>query len=227
MGVSTGLFGVAAFVRPDLSTYPTIARLVIAATSLILIPAIALLLIHFARWAQVLIHKAHHYDSVVLAHSEETAGLKLAYSEEMAGLKLAHSKEFETLKSDLSGVSAKLEEANAAISNLVQVINHAIKFEVKNVLLYKECLYVELEKNQDGELAHGDKIVIVDTTDGRVMGQFEITEIKAREYRAKSMGSVDSLWLGFVRLKGDGSYPVPPDTIALQIPMEEKINHDG
>jgi hypothetical protein len=75
-------------------------------------------------------------------------------------------------------------------------------------------LYITLKKHRGRRLAKGDSLLVLDNEDGKLMGEFEVTEVRADEYYAVGVNAVDPVWLGRVRQQGETR--MLPGMVAIQ-----------
>jgi len=112
-------------------------------------------------------------------------------------------------------VSSKLGELKELF---VCVLNNNIKdkmLEIKGAKYQRGKLYIVLKNNSKLNLREGNIIVVIDKKDSVYLGQFEITEVRNDEYYAIGVKNIDSVWLGYVRLKGETT--IMPNITAIYL----------
>lgn len=123
-----------------------------------------------------------------------------------------------------------LEELRQTTDNLIRT-QETISFFRNNLLqtnfveilrlqYFKQKLYLVVYRNQEKELEEGNKLVVLDTNDGLIMGYFNVTEVRRDEYIAEVNGSVDPLWMGYLRQTGESEMRVPANLVAILLPKE-------
>jgi len=78
-------------------------------------------------------------------------------------------------------------------------------------------LYISIAKKTQAPLAVDDPVVVVDQTDGMIMGMFKVTQIRDADYYAVDTSGVNPLWKGQVFQQGEVS--MFPNMIA--VPLRE------
>ena len=95
-------------------------------------------------------------------------------------------------------------------------------FEIKGAKHQQDKLYILLRKNSELNLNKGDPLLVIDKTDLTFMGQFEITEVLNTGYYAIGVKNIDSVWLGYMREKGETT--MMPNIIAVYVPIGEEYD---
>lgn len=94
--------------------------------------------------------------------------------------------------------------------------------EISRAAYLKGNLYLTLLKFKGITLNVGDEVTVIDKQDIKLMGVFEITQLRKNEYYAKGVKEVDRLWLGFVQQNGEVN--TFPDLVAI---ISHKDAFDG
>ena len=113
----------------------------------------------------------------------------------------------------------QMAKAQETILELSQELTSGRRFEIEKTLFYDDGLYVVLRKNRGSRLEEGDRVRVIDTEDGGIMGVFKVNEVRSDGYRARA-DYVNPVWLGFVHQDGKAEMSAPPNTIALLMPKD-------
>ncbi|HEY0766261.1 MAG TPA: hypothetical protein VGD61_28020 [Pyrinomonadaceae bacterium] len=95
------------------------------------------------------------------------------------------------------------------------------KIEIELVQVYGGVVFLTLRPKKRMTLHIGHKVRVIDFTDGKLMGTFEITQIAP--YRAKALGDLNPVWSGYLHQAGAES-SAPPNSAAILIEKELKEN---
>jgi hypothetical protein len=106
----------------------------------------------------------------------------------------------------------------------LQEVADIMSFQISKVQLYDDCLYIIIHRVPRSNLEKGLTLCVIDTRQGGVMGEFELSEIGPSDYTARCTGFVDPLWLGYVRQTGKSECSPPPDTVAIVLPKEMNVH---
>jgi len=110
----------------------------------------------------------------------------------------------------------KLKDSIIKLSESIESNN---TFEITSATCYeKNLLYIAIRKNNNKKLEKFDNILTLDRKDGKIMGLFQITEVKENEYYAEEKSNIDPLWKGYVKQNGEIS--MIPNIIAIYLKKE-------
>jgi hypothetical protein len=116
----------------------------------------------------------------------------------------------------------RLRQAEEMLGALWDLVAAGQRYPLSKVLIYKTELFIVLPRRKGTTLESGRKVVVVNMSENSVMGQFEITEILAKEYRARKVDYVDPVWEGFVRQANSSHCDPPPNSTVLVLPIKEQ-----
>lgn len=121
--------------------------------------------------------------------------------------------------------SMKLLEANRRLSSAMPL---DYRFEVYRVILDQQNkMYVVITKREDFELVEGDRLWIVDTEDledlveERILGEFQVSEVRTKEYYACEV-SVTKSWGELFQQENKSEMMPTPYTEAIRAPTSEQ-----
>lgn len=105
------------------------------------------------------------------------------------------------------------------------------QFEIGSVRFYNDQIYITLVKSKGAtKLSSGDRLSVLGTEDGALMGNFEVKEDKPKEYLAIEVNSMAPIWEGLVReaaKAGNFETLPPPLCVALfLVKSESEGNND-
>ena len=146
--------------------------------------------------------------------------LLLIYSAKVIMIVTKRLRSYNDLYKNLEQRSEELIRSQDIILNLFQELTSRNRFEIDKVLDYDNNLYIVLKKKRGAKLSVGNTLAVLDLSDGTVMGIFEVIEVRAKEYRAKSASFVNAVWLGFIRQSGSTESAAPPHTTAILVAKE-------
>jgi hypothetical protein len=152
-----------------------------------------------------------------------TALLLVIYSAKALVVGTSRLRSYDELYKKLERRSEELIQAQETILYLSQELTSSRRFEIDKVLDYANNLYIVLKKKRGAKLSVGNTLAVIDFSDGSVMGVFEVTEVRAKEYRAISTSFVNAVWLGFIRQSGRAESAAPPHTAAILMVKEGEI----
>lgn len=115
----------------------------------------------------------------------------------------------------------ELTVTKTMLSSAVRGQHQLPTFEITKVLKYGGHIYINLLLGLDS-LSFGDRIALVDTADGMVLGDFEVTDVKHGGYQAKSTRPPNSVWLGYLHESNQMELPPPPGAVALLVAKGRK-----
>ncbi len=191
--ISGAVFSVLAFVYPSLPRRPLRIRLIIAVGAFVASGALSLLLAHLIHVLRVAWGRLQAYQD--LSDLVERSQEELRLSEEQRGREAAQFQE--TILSLLTQSGVK-------------------RIEMERSQYYDETLYIVLKKRRGIVMEVGHKVSVIDMETGNVMGAFEVTEERDKQYWARSVGTVDAIWLGYVRQSGNNEPPPNTATFWMQ-----------
>jgi hypothetical protein len=96
----------------------------------------------------------------------------------------------------------------------------ASRFRVESQRVIKGRLFISLEKLDKPVLQAQDTLIVFDTSDGMLMGSFEITEVRRNAYIAQGVSDIDELWLG--EAMQTGPTDIVPNMEAIYFPEREE-----
>ncbi len=117
--------------------------------------------------------------------------------------------------SELEGKEKLLLSSRQVILSLLEEVTKGRKFEITKVQLYNNSIYLILSKKKTQTLIIGDEIKVFDTSDGSIMGTFEICENNQTDFRVKVGDYINPVWAGYIHSTGNGESFSPPNTIAI------------
>jgi len=151
--------------------------------------------------------------------------LIVIYLSKVVVIAIAKARNYDRLHQSLENKSIEATKAQETLLNLIKEMKERRKFEISKVLFYQEQLYIVLNKRPDLSLELGSNVVVIDSSNGNTMGEFEVTEIKKNEYNARCNGYIDPVWSGWVHQQKKSEYSPPPYTIAIVV-FKEKDSHE-
>jgi len=95
------------------------------------------------------------------------------------------------------------------------------KIEIELVQMFGGVVFLTLKPKKRMTLQIGHRVRVIDFTDGKVMGTFEITQIAP--YRARALGDLNPVWSGYLHQAGAES-SAPPNSAAILIEKELREN---
>jgi hypothetical protein len=113
------------------------------------------------------------------------------------------------------------QERDRARGAVRQYASMGTPYEVDRVILHDSKYYVALRKKPGPALPDGTIFVVMDITDGSIMGRFRVTETKKLAYLAIAVGDIDALWAGYIHSKNSVECSPPPNTAAFVFPEQE------
>ena len=113
----------------------------------------------------------------------------------------------------------QLDELKTNLVNILHDISGVHLCEIARATCYEGKLYIVLNKRSSPKLAKGDALVGVHRTDARLMGFFEVTEVRHREYYAVGTSNIDPLWRGHIQDLGEAQ--ITPNIYAAYLPQGE------
>lgn len=115
----------------------------------------------------------------------------------------------------------ELTATKTMLSSAVRGQHQLPTFEITSILKYGGNIYLNLSLGLDA-LSSGDQIALVDTTDGMLLGEFEVTNVKQSGYQAKGTRPPNPVWLGYLRESNQMELPPPPGAVALLVAKGRK-----
>lgn len=144
------------------------------------------------------------------------AVLSIAYAGRGVKVLMLRISSYNIIVERLVTVSHELGQTKQMVTALVQEQNDLPQFEIERVLRYGEDVYIRLAFSLLA-LELNDRIAVVDRADGMVLGHFDVTEVKREGYQARSVGTLNPVWSGFLRQTTQVDTPPPPGSVALLI----------
>ena len=125
------------------------------------------------------------------------------------------------LVTSLGDANYELDRANSVINELVRERHERSSLRIAYCYLYDGNPMIALERKRGFRVKVGDSLTVVDLDAGRVLGTFEVTEDGGNLCRARSSGSMDALWLGYMKKSGPVHSEPPPNALAIRLSVEE------
>jgi hypothetical protein len=92
------------------------------------------------------------------------------------------------------------------------------RIDIPLVQVFRGDVFVRLKPKRNLKLQIGNKVRVIDTRDGKVMGTFEVTETEPA-HLGKALGDLNPLWSGYLRDAGTES-SAPPHLKAFLVERE-------
>lgn len=105
------------------------------------------------------------------------------------------------------------------ITELVIATKTRHLFEITKASFYEGKYIIVIKKVETPLVEIGHRLVVVHTSDNRMMGNFGVFDSREREYYARNIGNIDSLWSGYIRSRGEVT--VNPELVAIYLPQGE------
>jgi hypothetical protein len=128
---------------------------------------------------------------------------------------------FPELTETVQTTSEQLVRARSAVTALAADRPELPRFEIYRVLNHGSTVTIAVTKSRR-KLDVGDILVVVDTTDGVVLGDFQVSEIRSDVYRTTAL-TIDPLWAGSVIQSHQPETLPPPGVVAL---LKKKDSND-
>jgi hypothetical protein len=139
---------------------------------------------------------------------------------------VARAKSYPQVAAYAKEQNIKLLEANRRLSSAMPL---DYRFEIHRVLFDQHSkMYVVIKKRQDFHLAVGDKLWIVDMADledsveQRILGTFQVSEVRTDDYYACEV-NVTKSWGELFRNEGRAEMMPTPNTEAVRAPTNEQF----
>lgn len=115
-----------------------------------------------------------------------------------------------------------LARAAALEQHLSEYVGDQTRYEILAVQWHRERgdVYLVIQKKSGKPRDIGAWFTAYDRSDGRLMAELEIIEVRDRGYLAKVNGYIDPLWLGEVRDRDMPEIPPPPEVWAYIRPRQ-------
>lgn len=114
---------------------------------------------------------------------------------------------------ELKFVERYLAEMRSAMADVLLNSSQGSPLEIAKAAYVEGRYYVVLRREVQHSLVKGDQVEVIDLRDTKTMGRFRVTEVRQEEYYAEGVSSVDPLWSGLVRERGETT--VTPWMIAM------------
>lgn len=120
-------------------------------------------------------------------------------------------------------VRQALEDLRESLFDILRATPGVRPFEISKAIADRDTFHIVVNKQKGKYLKLGDMLAVVHAEDGLVMGIFEVTELRSKEYYAVASKNIDAVWLGHV--KQQSTVTVFPNMFALYIPQGD-VNGD-
>ncbi|HEY0545160.1 MAG TPA: hypothetical protein VGC91_07170 [Pyrinomonadaceae bacterium] len=174
------------------------------------------LLISYPLWLRMLVGFASLLSPILI--------LALIFSLKVATVALDRIHGYKQLYELSEQRTKEVAQAQETILYFLRELLGGRSFEIEKVQYYKDRLTLILKKKRGVTLEAGNEIRVIDTLEGVVMGIFEISEVRSKHYIARSQGSVNAVWLGYIHESGNAESSAPPDTAAIFFPKDVSNN---
>jgi hypothetical protein len=111
-----------------------------------------------------------------------------------------------------------IKQLHKEFFNFIYEGRFIIEFEITSAYIYNSNPYIIIKKIKSTQLKKGDILEVMDYIDGKIMGSFEISQVRQNEYYAKNKGKIDAVWLGYI-ISTKGS-SINPNLKAYFLPKE-------
>ncbi|MCI0488132.1 MAG: hypothetical protein L0229_16210 [Blastocatellia bacterium] len=117
----------------------------------------------------------------------------------------------------------EVQRAQEMILYLLRELTSGRRFEIEKVLYYDQEVYIIVGKKRGKgrKLEVGNNLIVMNLWNGTIMGKFEVSEVRQKDYRARNTGYISPVWLGYIHKSGASESSPPPDTAAIYIETRE------
>ena len=92
---------------------------------------------------------------------------------------------------------------NRGFIDLIKRTSENRYFEIKIASFYDRSYFISIQKRKDLILKKNYKVVVSHISDNRIMGMFQVTDVRKDEYIANNIGMIDPVWAGYIRQRGE------------------------
>ncbi len=118
---------------------------------------------------------------------------------------------------EYQNISSELLEMKRYFWYIVENKLRGHMFQIKGAKYHQAKLYISLGGNSSLNLVKGNVVVVIDKVDLTCLGQFTVTEVFNTGYYAVGVKNIDSVWLGYVRAKGETN--IMPNIVGIFVPI--------
>jgi hypothetical protein len=115
-----------------------------------------------------------------------------------------------------ASTSAELSKTRSLCSELLRERQSLRRFQILYTFIHADEAFIALKHKEGIKLQIGQKLAVADTK-GACRGTFRIMTTDNSEYRAKSLGDMDAIWLGWAKLAGAAHSEPPVGSTALAL----------
>ena len=115
-----------------------------------------------------------------------------------------------------SDIQTELDKNSQLTNLLLQERQSTRAFKIEHAYLYNSVAYIALNKKPGFTADPGDILTVVDQSNGKHLGDFEVTELKPKHYIARALGDIDALWMGYIVQNGASPSAPPPESLAIK-----------
>lgn len=124
---------------------------------------------------------------------------------------------FDALLTEINGLEQKLESAQFAVGRLIQERANRNAYPIVFCYTYENRTFIGLRKKKGPTISDGQKVTVIDTQTGYVMGHFCVMRQTDDHYLCEREGYMDALWLGNIKQHGSQHSEAPPEALAIAI----------
>ena len=95
------------------------------------------------------------------------------------------------------------ELLKANFAKFVLEVTERQSHDLKGAKIQNSHVYISVTKGPKPKLTDDDQLWVIDITDLRLMGIFQVAQETASEYYAVSIGGIDPLWKGEIHQQGE------------------------
>ncbi|TWU61112.1 hypothetical protein V7x_54240 [Crateriforma conspicua] len=133
-------------------------------------------------------------------------------------------KNYEIALSNIAQLRDEISRGTQLTNLLLQERQNTRALQIEHGYYYDNYAYISLHRKKGFAVAVGDVLTVVDQTNGRNLGDFQITELKPKTYVGKATGDIDPLWLGYIVQTGTTPSAPPPDSLAIKFLINDEQN---
>ena len=136
---------------------------------------------------------------------------------------LERLRHYDDLHEAYEKATEEVQRAQKMILYLSQELTSDRRFEIEKVLYYNHEVYIIVRKKRGRgrKLEVGDKLIVMDLRDGTIMGEFEVSEVRQKDYRARKTGYIYPVWLGYIHQADATESSATPDTEVIYMETKE------
>jgi hypothetical protein len=133
---------------------------------------------------------------------------------------LRRANTYQLALASISTLRAELDRNSQLTNMLLQERQNTRGLKIDHSYYYDSVAYIALNRKSGFSCAVGDILTVVDQTNGKHLGDFEITELRSRLYIARAVGEIDALWKGYIVQTGATHSAPPPDSLAIRFQLD-------